>query len=190
MRQLITARAPVFLVSAGCLLICVIASPVSAQSYEPLRPGTLVRISHNDRCCRSPSVGTLVSVGADSVVIQQPGALGVRLALRRASVNAVETRHDIGGRAVAGAILGLVAGAAVGVVYGLASACRVVDDICIWPLILAYTGGIGAAAGLVVGAVIGAQIRHVVWLTVPVPAQVGFGPSPGGGTAIRLTLYF
>ena len=132
----------------------------------------------------------LVFASGDSVVIQERGSRGGRVALRRTRVGSVETRHDIGGRALLGAVLGLTAGAAVGVVYGLASCSREVDAICIWPLIAAYSGGIGAAAGLVVGAAIGSQIRHVVWLTVPVPTEFGFAPSPGGGTAYRLSVRF
>lgn len=187
----ITSRGLYRITSGSCLLLGVGASPLVAQYASPLGPGTLVRVSHTDSCCRSPRVGTLVAVSADSVVIHERGAQNARVALRRGNVTALEAGRDVGSRAWRGAGLGFLIGGGVGAAVMLAGDCED-DAIChsfkpVWAL---AGGGLGGLAGLVVGGLIGSQIRNVVWHSVPIPSQVGFGPNEDGRAGLRLTVSF
>jgi hypothetical protein len=174
----------------GSVLLGVTSSPIGAQQEPSIGRGALVRVSHTDPCCTSPRVGTLVLVSADSIVIQERGASGMLVALRRESVTTVERGYDIGSRMARGAGLGLLIGAGIGVTYVLVHPCDD-DALCgsVKPYLAVIAGGGGGVVGLLVGGALGSSVRRVVWRGVP-PTELGFGLGHGGGPGIRLTLRF
>jgi hypothetical protein len=177
----------------GCVMASAVPRQVAAQWEQwepPLRPGSLVRVSHTDPCCRSPQVGALVSVGPDSVVIRtRRGADTARIALPRSAVRFLEhswVSRSYGGR---GTALGVLAGVATGLAV-LAITTEDCPDC--WGAVLAapfYAGG-GAIVGGVIGWAVGRSVHTEEWRLVPIPRTVGLAPGYDGGLALRLTLRF
>jgi hypothetical protein len=175
----------------GCLVVSAVPRQLSAQREPPLWPGSRVRVTHSDTCCASPQVGSLVSVGPDSVVLRtERGADTARIALSRSAVKSVEqswVTRSYGGR---GAVLGALAGVGTGVAT-LVIGSRGCEEACIGALILApYVVGGGAVVGALIGAAIGRSVRRDEWRRVRLPSRLGLTPGYDGGLALRLTLRF
>jgi hypothetical protein len=184
---------------ARCLVglcACLVANAVPrqlaaqwAQWEPPLRPGSLVRVSHTDPCCRSPQVGSLVSVGPDSVVIRaRRGADTARIAMPRSAVKFLEhswVTRSYGGR---GTVLGVLAGVATGLAV-LAITAPDCQDCWGAVLLIPYVAAGGAILGGVIGWAIGRSVHTEEWRLVRLlPRRVGIAPDYDRGLAVRLTL--
>lgn len=177
-------------VEAAFLLLTAFSDAALGQPAPPIGPGARVRVSHTDRCCRSPQVGTLVSVSADSVVLRagrEPATAVV--ALPKRAVSSLALGYDAGHYTRRGAAIGAGTGVVVGITLGLTVNCED-DDICqsFRPYFAAVGGAIFGAGGLVLGALIGRSIVREQWVPIPLPDRVGLAPAPGGGLAVRLAL--
>jgi hypothetical protein len=174
----------------GCLAANAVPRQLAAQWEPPLRPGSLVRVSHTDPCCRSPQVGALESVGLDSVVLRtRHGADESRIALARSAVKSLEHSWVTRSYSGRGTALGVLAGVATSVAALAIGAPDCVD--CYGVLFIApYVIGGGALVGGVIGWAIGRAVHHEEWRRVPLPRRVGLAPGYDGGLAVRLTLPF
>jgi hypothetical protein len=158
------------------------------QWQPPLRPGSLVRVSHTGPCCRSAQVGTLVSIGPDSVVLRaKHGADTARIALPRSALKSFEhswVTQSYGGR---GAGLGALAGIATGL-----AVLEMIDEDCpdCWGSVLVapFFAATGAILGGVIGWSIGRSVHTEEWRRVPLPRSVGIAPGYDRGLAVRITL--
>ncbi len=182
------ARSPSLI---ALLLLSAVQVSGSAQQPPPIEPGARVRLSHVDRCCRSPQVGTLVSITADSVVVRADSAhSGMRVAVRRKTVRSLALGYHAGNHAWRGAGIGALTGAAVGAGVMLASSCEDDPEYCpgIRALLAAIAGTVGALGGAVLGGVIGSAYPKLRWVPMTLPAEVGMGPGFRGRRAVRVTL--
>ena len=171
-----------------CLLVGVTPCSLHAQAKWPLAAGARVRVTHSDRCCRSPQVGELVSVSGDSVVLSA-GSAGGRMALSRAAIWSIERGDGAGSHVVRGAVFGLLIGGGIGVALGHARrACEYSTDDCWAGLSTVLFGGGVALLGATTGAIVGAQMPRERWRRMAIPASLGAGPAAYGGFAVGFTL--
>jgi hypothetical protein len=180
----------VFVAFLASLLVSAPIAPASGQTPSSLGFGARVRISHTDPCCRSPQVGTLVSVTADSLVVstgtpQQPRVI----TLPRGTVTSLETGYDAGHYGWTGAGIGALTGLLAGVGIALGTDCEG-DEYCegFRPLIGVVSGSVLALGGMVIGGLIGHSVRRVTWVGVPIPTEFGLAPTRDGGLGVRFTL--
>lgn len=174
------------------ILVTALLFPAFAEAQSPtLAPGARVRVtSPNDALKRH--VGVVTEMRGDSIVLA--GASG-RRTVALANVTSLDvsmgTRSNVGRYA----LMGLGAGALVGVVSVYASAddcesevggCFFVDD-----------GGLEAAAvtvisalGLVAGAIAGAAHRTDRWQPVHGSFKASIAPSRSGGVRLALSRTF
>jgi hypothetical protein len=169
------------------------AVPVAGAAQPPpsIEPGARVRLWHVDRCCRSPQVGALLSISADSVVVRADSAHGgARVAVRREAVRSLALPYHAGNHAWRGAGIGALTGAAVGAGVMLSRSCKEDPDYCpgIRAILAAVMGVGGAVVGAVIGGAIGSAYPNVRWVPIPLPNEVGLEPGGGGGLAGRVTL--
>ena len=145
---------------------------VHAQASSPIRGGARVRVTGSDLGVRGHPVGTVATLGADTLVMQ-PDHHTDPLRIPVAQITKLEVSSGKKSRVVSGigrgALIGFAAGAVFGGVVGGAaraaecSGCGdtgVVGD--------AFTVGlVGAAAGAVLGGIIGATETEDRWEEVP-----------------------
>jgi hypothetical protein len=150
-----------------------------------------VRVSHTDRCCRSPQIGWLESVSADSVVLATDSAgHAVRISLPRAAVQSFEVGEVSGTHTMKGALIGgLGAGVGGAAAILMMTDCQD-DEIChgLRPAIALAVGGASAFVGLVVGGLVGHSVPRVRWMPASLPSRLGLAPNGRDGLAVRLTL--
>lgn len=149
------------------LLTACAPSHAVKQVPEPLAPistGDRLRVTHSDQCCGSPSIGLEESFSADSLVLRA-GTGTPRLAIARSNITQIERWNPGRTRMATGALLGFLAGAALGGEIGYQSGCGHCDGD--WRPLGGIAGGIiGGGAGLIVGIIVGRQ-RHGFWRTIP-----------------------
>jgi hypothetical protein len=182
----------------AALLLLVLARPdalvgQAAARAASLYPGARVRITRIDE---KPLVAIVVARVADTLVVRAPGqAQPLTLPLAEISRLDVSTgRHRNVGK---GALVGIVAGGALGAVLGAASyqPCESTEFL---GCLLAPTdrgesatlgGAVGGALGLVVGALIGV-VRQDTWKRVPLDgSRVAVSVRPrahGAGLGVSL----
>jgi hypothetical protein len=165
-------------------------APAAAQGLSwqgPLAPGQRVRVWHATG--RSPQVGTLVSVGSDSVVLRTSD--DAPWAVARASVRSIEQSYPAGTYAAPGTMVGALAGLATGVgVAYYRNECRGTSDVCIWQLAAVLYGAIGTVVGGVIGFTVGKDIVRERWQPAAVPQRVGSTPGANRHVAVWLALRF
>jgi hypothetical protein len=172
------------------LLLVATPNPAAGQPvswFGPLAPGHRIRVWHDDRCCRSPQTGTLVSISEDSVVFRASDA-GAPRAVSRASVRFIERGYPDGNYARRGMGLGALAGFATGAALGYltSSGCRNEDpDYCLWILGSAVYGVLGAIAGVGVGFAIGKSMPREGWERLSLPRRIGTAPAWPNQVAVR-----
>lgn len=190
-------------------------APASAQTAVSVRPDQEVRIQAPQSGLHRVTIATVMSVSADTVVVQT----AVRDTVRDARVLrqfAVPVAHlwrlevEAGRRnPTGGMVRGVLIGAGVGVVGALAHkrfSARPVEGVpcdemipteCPFPpesRLLPYDHAKSAAiigAGAVIGVVVGALKPGRRWQSVlPRPADAFAGPAQGGGIQVGATLPF
>jgi hypothetical protein len=121
-------------------------------------------VTHTSQCCANPAIGVEYSLDSDSLVIQQ--RMGAqRLALSRSSITEIERWNPGRRHLLAGALLGLVAGAVSAAVIGYQSNCGHCDGD--WRPFGAIAGAIvGGGVGVLAGMAVGAH-RRGFWERVP-----------------------
>jgi hypothetical protein len=155
----------VLLFAASSLVSLAPCRAAPAQQI-PVSAGQRVRLEWAEGQRRHRAVGTVLEARGDSLALTEPaGARALALAdLERIDVRVPRSRA-LG--AARGAGFGTFVGLAAGLVFGAASyaGCpRGDDDLC--PLYLIFPPAIGAGAGLVAGAVIGAADPGQRWRRV------------------------
>jgi len=137
---------------------------------------------------RDQFVGTLQGRRDDDVVIRLESP-ETELAVPVKSVTRLQYSRGMGGCAVQGASIGIVAGAAGGVALALI-ACSAGDcESDGRTLIATLFGGVGAIAGAGIGAITGAQMRCERWQTVKIKdLPYGEGLPPENGIRLGLAL--
>lgn len=133
--------------------------PAQGQGVESVREGARVRLAADGE----RMTGTLVERGRDTLWVGFDHADAVR-AVPLAGVQRLEVSRERRSNAGRGALAGFVVGAIPGVVSGATCDCGNRGTAVL--LLGAFTGGIGAA----IGAVLGATSHHDVWEVVPVAA--------------------
>lgn len=132
------------------------------QPLAPLAPGDRLRITHDARCCASPSIGVVQSISRDSIVLQSAEG-NARLTIARSNIFQIQRWNHHETRMVRGSLLGLLAGAAVGGIVGYESGCAHCDGD--WRPLGAYMGVlVGGLAGLLAGLFAGSH--YGFWETI------------------------
>lgn len=146
-----------------CLVAAVAAFPLRGQvprQPDVLRIGAPVRVTTSD-FPGSPLVGVFAGTVGDTILVGIPGGSdALRLSLR--NVSRIETQVGRRSRATTGAVIGMLAGTALGgIVAGVASKNGLVPSDA--GLIIGG-GGVGAILG---GIVAGTVFRAPRWVLVP-----------------------
>jgi hypothetical protein len=133
------------------------SATLAPKPIAPISPGDRLRVTHSSQCCTSPSIGIEQSLSGDSLVLQSAAGMA-RFAIARSNITQIE-RWNQGQRHMAsGAVLGILAGAAIGGFTGYQSGCGHCDGD--WRPLGALLGVIvGGGSGLVAGTLIGAHRR-------------------------------
>ncbi|MEX1186311.1 MAG: hypothetical protein WEA80_06955 [Gemmatimonadaceae bacterium] len=171
--------------------VLVFSSPVAAQ-MAGLGAGSRVRVT-SPRDDLNKHVGTVLEVRGDSVVIAgRHGSRTIALAnVTRLDVSTGTRRHV--GR---GALIGL----GVGALLGLTVVDEGVEDctdeflICPVPVSRAQMATAGAlvsgAAGVVIGAIVGAFVKSDRWESRSAPFRAAINPGRSGGVQLSLSRKF
>lgn len=181
------------LASAVLMLGFLAFAPMQAQdgrmAADDLRAGTRVRVTMNTK---ERVVGTVVVLAADSVVIAPEGGPGNR-SLLRTNVARVELSAGKRSSKARGARMGLLAGAAVGAVYGVVIVREEAPD-CInecAPLLTSVGLLSGAVVlglvGTALGALAGAPSRER-WIRAPDDGGIPLSISPTADSRIALRI--
>jgi uncharacterized protein YcfJ len=141
-------------------------------------PGARVRVRHLAGCCEVTTTGTLVSL--------DPASMSMRVAddsttvtVPRTAIRSVEQALRSESHVGTGMLVGAVTGGIVGSqVYKSRNRCKGEQPCLSFIAVGVETIG-GALAGLVVGAIVGWQIRSETWEQVELPARVSFRPEWG-----------
>jgi hypothetical protein len=163
----------------------VLTAPVDlfAQQEPPVAPGDRVRVTA-PTIDPDPFVGTLVSMGADTCVLEIEGR-AEPLALPLASVTSLEVWRERESKLAQGAAIGVLIGGAVGAALG-AAVCRVEDEVCAVP-----SGGIGASVGLLFGLLVGEESGRDRWEVVDLQSvRVSLTPLGRRGLAVSASIRF
>ena len=142
-------------------------------------PGARVRVRHLDGCCEVTTTGTLVSL--------DPASLSMRVAedstmvtVARTAIHSVEqamrSESYVGTGMLVGAVTGGIAGSLIGQSH---ERCSGDGGPCLASLAIGVDAIGGALAGLVVGAIVGSQMRSETWQQVELPARVSLRPNLG-----------
>jgi len=167
--------------------IAVLLSPLSGWSQDPpeIVPGSRIRITDLGAGRSSRRSGTVVTAGADTVVLSLDTG-GEAMPFPLAGISQVEVSRGDRRHVGAGIGLGLLIGAGTGALL-VGTDCEDSYGLC-GPFTL-LGGAIGGGAGMVVGGVIGALRRTERWEVVP-PSRwhVSARPSGRGGSTFVLSL--
>ncbi len=140
--------------------------------------------------------GTLTAVDERSLTLApRGGASGTpRIQFPRASLSSLEVAQGRHGHAVAGALIGMAAGAATGAILGdsgPAVSCPVPPHPCGGSSLKWGYALFGGLVGIPVGALAGHFIRTERWTKVdPRSLKVTVAPPPGGGVGITARFRF
>ena len=170
----------VALLIVGSLSFC--ATTAVASESVPLQPDARVRLSVSTpelirvlsgtpltakQLRRDQFVGMLQGRRDDDVVIRV-GSPETELAVPVKSVTRLEASRGMGGCAVEGASIGIVAGFAGGFALGMIACSSGDCESDGRALISTLFGGVGALAGAAVGAITGSQMSCEHWRAVPI----------------------
>ena len=140
---------------------CVPSQSVN-EAPEPVAPiaeGDRLRVTHDARCCASPTIGVVQSLSRDSLVIESAEG-SERLAIARANIFQIQRWNERKTHMLRGALIGLLAGAGVGAIIGSMN-----SDSDWRPLSTAVDGMAGGVIGLLLGFAFGS--RYGTWETIP-----------------------
>jgi hypothetical protein len=174
--------------------IALLLSPTVAWSQEPpaIVPGSRIRITELEAGKSRRRSGTVVTAGADTVVLRLDGG-GARANFSLARISGLEVSRGRKGHVAVGVGLGFLAGAGTGALVG-ALACKGEgclsgsDDL--GGAVVAVSAGIGGVVGMLVGAGIGAH-KTDMWEAVPSSRwHVSTLPTGPGMFAFALSVRF
>jgi hypothetical protein len=165
-------------------LVLIASVDLFAQQEPPVAPGDRVRVTA-PTIDPDPFVGTFVSMGADTCVLLVEGRAEA-LALPFASVTSLEVSRGRKSYALAGAGIGLAAGAVVGVAIASGTEEGEYEGLARF---VSVAGGTGI--GLVIGTVVGASIKTERWEFVDLqPVRVSITPLGIRGLAVSMSVTF
>jgi hypothetical protein len=153
------------LFAAGSLMSLAPCRPALAQ-HVPVSAGQRVRVEWSEAERRHRAAGTVLELRGDSLALAEPAGARAFALSRLERIDVRVPRSRVRGAAV-GAGWGTLAGLAAGLVLGAVSYSQCSghdDDLC--PLALVFAPPLGAGAGLVVGAVVGAASPGERWQRV------------------------
>ncbi len=150
--------------------IALLLSPTLAWSQDPpaIVPGSRIRITELEAGKSKRRSGTVVTAGADTVVLRFDGS-GATGTFSLARISGLEASRGRKGHVAVGVGLGFLAGAGTGALVG-ALACKNQgclsgsDDL--GGAVTALSAGIGGVVGMLVGGLIGAH-KTDMWEAVP-----------------------
>ncbi len=168
--------------------LCVTTSTVRAQQQpNMLEAGARVRLT-SPTLESDQRIVRIVSPGTDTLVFQsERNPVTRRLALK--DISAVERSLGEKRRTGSGAVIGLLAGAAIGGILGYTAQERTCENAGLTGCLIlpasagqsAALGGIvGGLAGLLVGTTVGWLSKSERWQRVPLNGRPAVAPSPGG----------
>ena len=165
----------------AAVLILIASVDLLAQQEPPIPRGDRVRVSA-PTIDSDPFIGTVVSMDADTLVLDLAGR-NASLPVPVASVTSLDVSQGTTSRVISGVLIGGVIGLVVGTVVASTKQNEACGDyegswFCMSPWILAGIGG--PAAGALLGAGIGSQIKVERWETVPLD-RIRIGLTPRGG---------
>ena len=169
-------------------------SELAAQETPSVEAGEWVRVHLTRRVAAqladtvdNPVVGEFVGLQGDTLLVQQPRSTGA-VRLPSGAVQRFEVYHTGRSGARTGAIIGLVAGGALGFVVGQAIEDENEDYVLPPPLSGALAG---APIGLLGGIFIGRKVKPAArWEPVSLRRRVGLVPRRGGGVNLSLSFSF
>ncbi len=174
--------------------IALLLSPTVAWSQDPpaIVPGSRIRITELEAGKSKRRSGTVVTAGADTVVLRLDGG-GATGTFSLARISGLEVSRGQKGHVAVGVGLGFLAGAGTGALVG-ALACKNQgclsgsDDM--GAVVTALSAGIGGVVGMLVGGGIGAH-KTDMWEAVPSsPWHVSTLPTGPGRFAFALSVRF
>ena len=182
------------------ILVATLAFVPLASATAQVRPGERVRVTYlpcppNTMCAgpRQESVGTLMSVSGDSLLLSTDGGAG-RVFLPLISVSRVQVLR---GRKPARGRVAIIGALAVGVI-GLVGSLTTYEECEGFCPVDLGRGGTALASGLVFGG-LGAGVGYLVgnfvtvdrWVDEPLNrVQMDVTASPGGGLGVRVSVSF
>lgn len=129
-----------------------------------LAPGTRIRVRHAAGCCQVWTTGDFVALTPESLSVNANG--GVMISVPRDSVRSVERSTPGEGHAREGAVVGGVVGAIGAWLIGTAAERCEATQFCLKGIAVGVDTAVGGLAGLIVGGIIGSEIRDESWLPI------------------------
>jgi hypothetical protein len=176
------------ILSLVAALVLTASVDLFAQQEPPVAPGDRVRVT-------APTidpdmfVGTLVALGADTCLLEVEGR-AAPMTLPLASVTSLEVWRERESKLAQGATLGLLIGGFAGGVFGYAVCSGDKCEADVGTAVAAF-GGIGAGAGLLLGAAIGAASGRDRWEVVDLESvRVSLTPLGRLGLAVSVSVAF
>jgi hypothetical protein len=130
-----------------------------------LAPGARIRVRHAAGCCQVWTTGNFVALTPESLSVSANGS-GVTVSVPRDSVRSVERSTPGEGHAREGAVVGGVVGAIGAWLIGTAAERCEATEVCLKGIAVGVDTAVGGLAGLIVGGIIGSEIRDESWLPV------------------------
>ena len=165
-------------------------SPAVASSQEPpgIVPGSRIRITELQAGKSVRHSGTVVTAGADTVVLRNPTG-GATATFPLARISGLEVSRGSKGHVAVGVGLGFLAGAGIGGLFGGVLAPSQ-SELGIYPYV-GIGAVIGAGAGMLLGGVVGAAHKSDRWEAVPSSRwRVSTLPTGPGSFALSLSVRF
>ncbi len=169
------------------IFLTAVANPLTAQERS-IEPGARVRIKA-PTLSKRPIVGTFEGV-RDSILLVRGNRATTATEIRLGQIERLDVSQGKKSNAGAGALAGLLSGAALGAGFGLVacgsgSGC---EDFGGTGTIALFTGAIGAGGGLLLGVIIGAATQSDRWEEVaPDRLRVGLTLNQGRGVGLGLS---
>ena len=170
--------------------VALLLSPAVAWSQDPptIVPGSRIRITEREGGTSGRRTGTVVTAGADTVVLRLDSG-GETRTFSLAKISALEVSRGRHGHVAAGVGLGLLAGAGIGALLGGVFAPEGTEEGV--AVDVAMGAAVGAGAGMLIGGVVGATIKSDRWEAVPSSGwHVSTLPTGPGRFALALLVRF
>ena len=185
--------------TAAALLLA-LQVPVLAQESGVVQPGSRVRVSHHctetydpgerrERVECEEQTGTVASVNSDSLVLNVNNE-GTFATIPLGTVSRLQLSTGRGGAGTRGAAYGALAGAGLGIIFGIAL-CNSTEGSTNSPGACAVGGAVLVAIpGAVLGLMLGHSLGREGWVDVPV-AGIALSVAPvAGGVGLGITVQF
>jgi hypothetical protein len=164
---------------------------LGAQEAPVLQSGARVRVSNDDHLNRVRVVGTLASIDSATIIVRRENGESVTVPRQPGTRLDVSAGPGLcsGGRRSNCVVIGLLGGAAVGVLAGIpmtnGSRCGGENGL---PCGFIYLAAV--PLGALVGTMVGLTVGDEHWHHAELPARLSIGPDGSGRFAVGLSVQF